>query len=246
MIKVDHISLTLDGTPILNDVGLSAHPGEITAVLGPNGAGKSSLLRCIAGVLKADAGDIRLWGKPLQNYSLIEMAKKRAALSQVNPIDFPFTAYEIAMMGRDPHSVRDAVAQDQIVVDEVLKRLDVLSFKNRIFQSLSGGEQQRVHLARVLAQIWDVDRPCLLLDEPTTALDLKHQHQVLQLIKTLAQERQWTVVLVIHHLTLAKQYADHVCLMKSGKVYDDGSVAAMLSVAKVAKIFEIPQDLARV
>lgn len=238
------MTANLGDKPILKDISINFEPGEVAAILGPNGAGKSTLLRCLSGTLPPATGEVLLNHRPLSEFNLSELAKRRAVLSQSTPITFPFTAGEIAMMGRNPHINNYPGAEDEAIVDEALRSVDACDLKDRIFPTLSGGEQQRGQLARVLAQIWGKRRACLLLDEPTAMLDLKHQHHILCLIKGLARELEWTVVIVIHDLHLVKMYADKVVFIKHGVIHDSGGDA--LASENISTIFEIPQELARV
>ena len=246
MMAARNVHVRVGGKSILTDVSVSVRPGEVSTLLGPNGAGKSTLLRCLSGVVRPDRGDVVLDGRPLADYSLTGLARRRAVLSQSNPVNFPFTAYEIVMMGRNPYFSRHCGANDRRIVGQVLRRVDADSLKDRVFQELSGGEQQRVQVARVLAQVWETERPYLFMDEPTVALDLKHQHQTLQLVRVLAEEKGWAVIIVIHDLHLAKRYGDNAVFMKHGRIYDHGAVFTILNPENVAEVFEIPRRLATV
>ena len=243
MINADNITVRINDKNILKDVDFISSAGEMTFILGPNGAGKSTLLKCLSGILKPNAGQITLDGQALAELSLNNLAKKRAVLSQSNTVDFPFTAVEIVMMGRNPHSNGYHNEKDSEIVDEVLTTVDAYALKNRVFSTLSGGEQQRIQLARVLAQVWGEKDAHLLLDEPTTALDLKHQHQILQCLKTLATEKQWTIIIVIHDLHLAKMYSDHIVFMQNGEVFKHISANAF-HPENISAVFEISTELA--
>ncbi len=240
MIEAVNVCYRVGATVILDDVRLSIAPGTVTAILGPNGAGKSTLLKCLTGALQPDAGRIVLDGTPLGGYSLAALSRKRAVLSQVSFINFPFSVLEIVMMGRSPYGGSHATGSDAGVVREVLESVDAWHLQQRIFPTLSGGEQQRVHLARVLAQVWDRQHAYLFLDEPTTALDLKHQHQVLGLIRQIAQERNMAICLILHDLNLALQYADQGVLMQDGRVVASGAIREVLTPRNIAAVFEVP------
>ena len=246
MMAARNVHVRIGGKSILTDVSITARCGQVSTLLGPNGAGKSTLLRCLTGVVRPDRGDVVLDGRPLSDYSLTSLARRRAVLSQSNPVNFPFTAYEIIMMGRNPYFSRHCGANDRRIVNHVLRQVDAYSLKDRVFQELSGGEQQRVQVARVLAQIWETERPYLFMDEPTVALDLKHQHQTLQLVRMLAEEKEWAVIIVIHDLHLAKRYGDNAVFMKHGRIYDHGAVFKILNPENVAEVFEIPRRLSTV
>ena len=240
MIEATNVCYRVGATVILDEVGLHLTPGTVTAILGPNGAGKSTLLKCLTGALQPDAGRIVLDGRPLSDYSLAALAGKRAVLSQASFINFPFSVLEIVMMGRSPYAGSQATGSDAGVVREVLENVDAWHLQQRIFPTLSGGERQRVHLARVLAQVWDRQDASLFLDEPTTALDLKHQHQILRLTRRIAQERHMAVCLILHDLNLAMQYADQGVLMQAGRVVASGAVREVLTPGNIATVFEVP------
>jgi len=166
----------------LKGIDLDVPRGSIFGLLGPNGAGKSTLLKCLTGSYHPNAGMIKLDDKPLAHYSLDRLSRKRAVLSQSNPINFPFTVFEIGRRGRNPYVKNNSAPNDMEVSLAALESVDALHLKERIFPTLSGGEQQRVQLARVLAQLWEQENAYLFLDEPTSALDLKHPHQFLSLV----------------------------------------------------------------
>lgn len=246
MMEARNIGVEADGHPILKKVCARLQTGEVSVILGPNGAGKSTLLRCLTGALRPHTGEVVLDGRPLSDYGLVDLAKRRAVLSQSAAVTFPFTVDEIVQMGRNPHITKHPGARDLQIIDRILNKVDAYPLKRRVFPTLSGGEQQRVQLARVLAQIWEEEQAYLFLDEPTAALDLKHQHKVLQLVKNMAAEKGWAVVMVLHDLRLAKMYGDHALLMKDGEVVLRDTTAKALVAPNITDIFEIPPELAPV
>lgn len=244
MIVAKNLSVVADKKTIVAGVNLTLEPGKVHVIVGPNGAGKSTLLGCLTGSLKPSSGQVILNNKQLSDYNFRELAQQRAVLSQSISVDFYFKAYEIVMMGRNPHIVKNESVDDDQIIDEVLEKVDAKELKDRIFPTLSGGEQQRIQLARVLAQVWRQKKAALFLDEPTAALDLKHQHQLFGLLKTLATDQGWTIVIIVHDLRLAKIYGDKVILMKAGSIYDQGETADTLNHDNITKVFEIPAELA--
>lgn len=224
---------------VLREVSAALAPGRLTAILGPNGAGKTSLLRCLAGALTPSHGGVWLDGAPLAHYGLRALARKRAVLSQSVPIAFPFTAREIVLMGRNPYDADASPGTDAAIAEQALRSMDVWDLRARIFPTLSGGEQQRVQLARVLAQVWEQERAYLLLDEPTSALDLKHQHHVLDALRRLARERHYAVGLVMHAVHLARRYADEAVLLRGGRVAVAGASRTILTARNLARVFDI-------
>ncbi len=242
MIIAENLSVKIGEKHILEDVSVQIENGKVTAILGPNGAGKSTLLKCLTGSQNANSGTITLDGKPLGDYSLNDLSTKRAVLSQSNPISFPFTALEIVMMGRNPYADNKSTSKDHEVALEALECVDAIHLKDRVFPTLSGGEQQRVQLARVLAQLWDQENAYLFLDEPTSALDLKHQHQLLSLVSKLAEEKHFAVCIIMHDLHLAMRYTDHVILLKYGRLFAEGSTATALNKGIIEEVFEVPRE----
>jgi iron complex transport system ATP-binding protein len=187
----------------------------------------------------------KVLNKLINQYPLQELATKRAVLSQSSVINFPFTVMEIVLMGRNPYSSENNKFKDVEIAQEALKSVDAYQLKDRIYPTLSGGEQQRVQLARVFAQLWEQKNAYMFLDEPTSALDLKHQHQVLTLIRNLSERLQLTVCIVIHDLSLARFYSDNVILIKnSSDVIMDKSYIA-LTRKNISNVFDVPINLVR-
>lgn len=240
MITADNISYNVGPAQILHNVSMTLESGKFTAVLGPNGAGKSSLLKCLTGAIRPSSGSISLDEKNIADYSLEALAKKRAVLSQQNVINFPFTAIEIVLMGRHPFSTNHESSDDAAIAEKALEKLDALHLKDRIYPTLSGGEQQRVQFARVLVQLWgDGEKnKYLFLDEPTSSLDLKHQYITLKIAKELT-EKNITVCCILHDLHLAAQFADRVILMKNGAVVSAGNTADICKPDILSDVFDV-------
>lgn len=243
MIEARDLSCRAADARILDSLSVRIPAARITAVLGPNGAGKSTLLHCFAGSRKPERGVVTLAGKPLGAYSLPVLARRRAMLSQSNPVNFPFTALDIVLMGRNPYAFRNNPGLDREAAEQAMASVAARHLQDRIFPSLSGGEQQRVHLARVLAQLWQQDDACLLLDEPTSALDLKHQHQLLSFVRALTRKHNWTVCVVMHDLNLAMRYSDQVVLLKDGKLFASGPRSEVLDADNIEQVFEVSAEL---
>ena len=208
------------GSRVLLD-GLTAtlQPGRFTAILGPNGAGKSTLLSLLSAQRRPDAGQVLLDGQPLQHLSAHALALRRAVMPQESAVAFDFTAREVAELGRYPHRKHPA-PDEAAIVDQALAATGVSALAGRNVNTLSGGEKARVHLARALAQVWsprtDGAARWLLLDEPTAALDLAHQHQTLRLLRHWAEQHGVGVVVVLHDLNLALRYAHDAVLLAEG------------------------------
>jgi len=239
MFKAKKITVQIGIKTILDDVSFEINAGEIVALLGANGAGKSTLLKTLCGDVKLKNGEIRLENRLLQGWHYHELARKRAVLSQHSNLNFPFTAREVALLGRNPHIRGSESKKDLQIVAEALRLVEAEHLANQSFPTLSGGEQQRVHLARVLAQIWEKPKNSaryMFLDEPTSSLDLSHQHLTLQIAKQFSQENTGVLV-VLHDLNLAANYADRICLMKNGKIYRNGIPSEVLSAENIKKVF---------
>lgn len=242
MIELDGAGLSLAGQVLLHPVSLRLAPGRFSAVLGPNGAGKSTLLGLMAAHRPGQSGRVRLNGQPLRSQPPRQLALQRALLPQDSATAFDFTVREVAELGRYPHRQRPS-AHEAALVDAALQATGVHHLQHRVLNTLSGGEKARAQLARVLCQIWEPvtgNLPrWLLLDEPTAALDLSHQHHVLSLARRWALERGVGVVAVLHDLNLALRYADDVLLLDRGQVQAWGTTAEVLTPQAVARVWGV-------
>ena len=243
MIEATSLFVHAGSRALLHDVSLRIPHGEVSVILGPNGAGKSTLLKCLSGAIQPDAGTVHVNGKPLATWSLNALARARAVLSQFTPIAFPFTVLEIVMMGRQPFADETTPTRDKDIALAALEAVDATHLQGRIFPTLSGGEQQRVQLARVFTQLWETDHATMLLDEPTSALDLKHQHHIVQLSQKWARERNAAVCMILHDIHLAKRYADQCILLRDAACVAAGPTAEVLSAAHIEAAFDIPFSL---
>lgn len=242
MLRCEKVWVNRGGRPILRDVTIELPVGSLVAVIGPNGAGKSTLLRTLAGDLHPVRGEVTMAGRPLAAWTLRERAQRRAVLPQESALAFPFSCLEVALMGRTPH--RDG-AHEQLD-DQLIARaaLDLVGLGGRLqdsYHTLSGGQRQLVHLARILAQIWEPaadGQRYLLLDEPTASLDLHYQHLVLSRARWLARQKT-AVLAVLHDVNLAAQYADQLVLLKDGAVVACGPPAQVLRPALIREVFGI-------
>ncbi len=232
-IEASNIHATLGGNEILKGVAIQAGPGDFVGIIGPNGSGKSTLLKCIYRTLKPDEGAVLLDGKSLLSMSYRQSAKSIAVLAQHNYYNFEFSVRDVVLMGRSPHkkAMERDNAQDYRIVDEALDTVGMLPFRERSFQTLSGGEQQRVILARALAQ----QTPCLILDEPTNHLDIKYQLQLLDIVKGLHK----TVISAIHDLNIAAMYCTWLVVMKDGQVITQGTPRQVLTPELIREVYEV-------
>ncbi|MBU2664869.1 heme ABC transporter ATP-binding protein [Actinoplanes bogorensis] len=232
MIAGRGIRVRLGGRVVVDGVDVRADAGEVVALVGPNGAGKSSLLAALAGDLPA-GGTVEVAGRELAAYRKVDLARLRAVLPQKAQLSFPFTVSEVVRMGRAPWAGRPESAQDDDAVDEALRRTETSSFAQRPFPALSGGEQARVSLARVLAQQTRI----LLLDEPTAALDLRHQELVLTVARERAEQGA-AVVVVLHDLGLAAAYAGRVYVLADGRIRGSGPPAEVFTEELLSEVYQ--------
>ncbi|MBO0951999.1 heme ABC transporter ATP-binding protein [Fibrella forsythiae] len=242
MLQANQLSYRIGNRVLLNGVSLQARAGELLAIVGPNGAGKSTLLKLCARELSPASGTLDLQGKPLLRYTSEQLALLRGMLHQQNNMTFPFRVGELVLMGRYPHYGAHPAVADYAIAEVALDLVGMRAFSDRIVSTLSGGEQQRVQLARVLAQVWDVPNALLLLDEPTTGLDLLHQHHMLDIARQMAR-RGHAVVAVLHDLNMAAQYADQLLMLKSGRREAYGTPRKVLTAPLIERVFGLPVQL---
>jgi iron complex transport system ATP-binding protein len=227
------VVVELGGARILHGVDLDVAPGEWVAVIGPNGAGKSTLLRAVGGLLPALSGSISIFGTALPRLKRRERARQVAMVPQAPVLPPGIAVFDYVLLGRTPYvpPLGRESARDLAAVHEVLHRLDLERFAGRPLETLSGGERQRVFLARALAQ----GAPLVLLDEPTTALDIGHQQEVLELVDELRRDRGLTVVSTMHELSIAGEYAERMVMLAQGRVAAAGPPAEVLTEPLLAK-----------
>ncbi len=237
LVQVNDLSFSIAGRTLLDQIELDLTKGELLVVVGCNGAGKSTLLKNITGELSG-RGDIRVFGEALESHRPKELARRRAVLAQHTHLSFGYEVEEVVLLGRIPHQRRQLeTEEDREIARESLRRVGLESYATRNYLTLSGGEQQRVHLARVLAQLsgTEGDR-LLLLDEPTSSLDLAFQHQVLRLSRQLSADGVG-VLAVLHDLNLASQYADKIAVLAGGTVLAYGTPFSVLTPETIRKAF---------
>lgn len=237
MLHVSQLSCARGGCEILRGIDFDLRAGEVLAVLGTNGAGKSTLLATLSNELPAFSGSIQLAGRALGSWSALERARRLAVLPQTSSLAFAFAVEDVVALGRLPHN--SGRQRDMQIVAQAMTAADVAHLRGRSYLALSGGERQRVHLARVLAQIWDAgEHACLLLDEPTASLDLAHQQLILEQARQVAQ-RGGAVLLVLHDLNLAARYADRLLMLDRGSMAALGSPWQVLDAARIQQVFNV-------
>lgn len=237
MIKLHHITATYNTTPVLNNLSLQLSQGELTAIIGPNGAGKSSLLRAITGALPLQSGTITLNNTPLPNLTPRQRAQLMAVVPQHIPLHTPYTAAEFVMLGRTPLLPRlgAPTPADHHAVTHAMKLTTTTHLRHRLLSQMSGGERQRTALAMALA----ANPKLLLLDEPTSHLDLKHRTEIMSLLLKLNQHHNVTILMVVHDLTLASQYFPRLALISQGKIVADGSPTSVITTTNLHQHFNV-------
>ncbi|AUA14260.1 heme ABC transporter ATP-binding protein [Streptomyces sp. SID8382] len=238
--QAEGLEVRLAGRTVLAEAELTVRAGEVLALVGPNGAGKSTLLAALAADLPAESGTVRLGGRPVAAWTPGELALRRAVLPQTATLSFPFTVEEVVRMGRAPWAGTPAEDEDEAAVAAAMERTEVAEFAARPFSALSGGERARVALARVLAQ----RTALLLLDEPTAALDLRHQELVLRVCRERAAAGD-AVVVVLHDLSLAAAYADRAALLHGGRIAAEGAPSEVFDAAPLSRVYRQPVEVIR-
>ena len=234
-LKVKNVEFSYASTPILENVCMELAPSEILGIVGPNGAGKSTLLRCIDRILKPQRGSILLDGQEIKEMSRMEIARRMGYVPQTSQRVFPATVFDTVLMGRRPHLGWRSNEQDVEKVLEILKLLEIVEFALRDFNEISGGQQQKVLIARALAQEADV----LLLDEPTSNLDIKHQLEAMDIIKKLVKEKGISAIMAIHDLNLGSRYSDEIVMLNGGSIFDAGNPSSVLTPENIKQVYGV-------
>ncbi len=244
-VELRGVSVRAGGTLILDDVSAHFRPGQFNVVLGPNGAGKSTLLRVATGLVQPTTGDATYDGEALAAFGAQRLARTRAVLSQHVELAFPLPVADVALMGRYPHYGRAPTVRDREIVDAALALVGMTARAAQPYSTLSGGEQQKVQLARVLAQIWTEDSDAtarnsrfLFLDEPTSSLDVHYQLHLLDVARGLLEGR-CTVVAILHDLNVAFRYGDHFVLLDGGRVAWNGERADEIPLEVLERVFRV-------
>ncbi|QUS41336.1 heme ABC transporter ATP-binding protein [Tardiphaga alba] len=238
------IGLSIGKTTLLDHIDLTLKSGEMVAIVGPNGAGKSTLLRTLSSDLRASRGTVALMGRDIHAWSPAELALRRAMLSQHVTVSFPFTVEEVVCMGRGSA----ALASVQTIVESAIDEVGLRDLRHRELPTLSGGEQQRAHFARILVQLACGEAAhgpgLLMLDEPTSSLDLRHQIALVEISRRRA--RQGTAVIaVLHDLNLAVRFADRIVVMRKGAVIADGTPVETITPDIIRRVFDIEVAVAK-
>jgi iron complex transport system ATP-binding protein len=238
MIRAQQITVRRGGRTLLDQVSLHLEASSFTVVIGPNGAGKSTLLKVLSGEMRPDRGEVYYHDRRIAALAAQDLARERAVLPQSTALSFPFTALEVVRMGAMAHGSKDP----NMAARQALARVGLSGFEARSYNALSGGEQQRVQLARVLAQMPEpviAGRPrAIFLDEPTASLDLGHQITVLELARDYAR-RGGAVLAILHDLNLAAEFADHLAILHHGRLIRQGRPRETIDEATIAHVYGI-------
>ncbi len=238
LIRAEAVGVDLESHTVLDDVTIDVRAGEVLVLVGPNGAGKSTLLGVLSGERAPSRGTVTVDGRDIRGIRHAELARMRSVLTQDNQVSFPFRVIEVVAMGRAPWARTVEGRDDIVAVREAMDAADVSHLADRRYTALSGGERARVSLARVLAQRSRI----VFLDEPTAALDLRHQEDVMRMARALATQG-CAVIVVLHDLSLASAYADRLALVSGGRLEALGSPAEVLTEERVERVYGLPVEL---
>lgn len=234
-IQIENLALSINGKPILHDITTSVECGEYVSIIGPNGAGKTTLIRCLLGMYPYQ-GSIRISGTECAEVSARELARQISYVPQTHDIEFPLPVFDFVMMGRYPYLSALAPAQKKDIqtVEDAMKMTGIQPLRNRRLGTLSGGERQKVYIAAALAQ----ETPIILLDEPATFLDWKHQAEVMHLLKQINNEHNVTMIAVNHDLNSAAHWSDRIVAIKDGRLFFEGSPDKLIQPDPLNALFE--------
>jgi ABC-type cobalamin/Fe3+-siderophores transport system ATPase subunit len=237
MLKIKSLSVGYNNHPVLDDLNLEILPGQVLAVVGPNGTGKTTLIRAISGVLRPRAGQIRFDGRDLSHVNFHARARFIAVVPQAQSLPSDFSVYQAVLLGRTPHLnwLGHTGPRDHELVQAALEQASLSSLAEKQIGQLSGGEQQLVLLARALAQ----ETPVLLLDEPTSHLDIEHQMHILTLVRKMALETNRAVLMIVHDLNLAALYADRIALLSNGRLFAIGVPSEVLTHENLSVVYHV-------
>lgn len=241
MIELKDVTFAYDSEPVLHGVSLRVPEGAMLGIIGPNSSGKSTMLRLMAGILQPGRGSVFVRGRNSAHLNRREAARDVSFVPQETPASFPFRVSEIVLMGRTPHmpAISFEREEDVAVARRALEDTDTYHLRDRFLDELSGGERQLVIIARALAQ----DAPVMLLDEPTTFLDMRHRIDVFETVARLNRERGRTIVIVSHDLNLASLYCDRLVLIKAGKIIADGEPSEVLREEALEESYGVRMEI---
>lgn len=235
ILDISDLSFSYSKNPLLQDITLQVQPGEFVSLVGPNGSGKSTLLKCICRILKPDEGRVILGGRDVAEMSYRQIAQTLSYVPQDTSNSFSVNAFDVVLMGRKPYIRWKISETDKKIVFNTFERIRIENLAFRPYNELSGGEKQKVLLARALAQ----EPSLLLLDEPTNNLDLKHQLEILKLVADLTKEKKLSVIMINHDLNLALRFSTRLSMLNSGQIINLKGVEDIFNTAVIRKVFGI-------
>ncbi|MGP8320752.1 MAG: ABC transporter ATP-binding protein [Methanosarcinaceae archaeon] len=234
-LKVNNIEFAYNSTPILENISMDLDRSEILGIVGPNGTGKSTLIKCIDRILKPRKGTIFLDEHDTTKMKRMEIAKRIGYVPQSSTRVFPASVIDTVLMGRRPHLGWKSSEEDMDKVLEILELLGIVEFAMRDFNEISGGQQQKVLIARALAQEADI----LLLDEPTSNLDIRHQLEVMEIMTNVVKNNGISAIMAIHDLNLASRYTDRILIMNKGIIFAEGRPESVLTVENIREVYGV-------
>lgn len=234
MIRLENISQAYGKKQVLHNINMTIKDNKITALVGANGAGKSTLLNVIARLIEKSNGDIFIDNKSIKTMKSDEIAKKIAILKQQNNLNISITVKELVTFGRFPHSKGRINKEDERIINESIKYMNLEEIQNDDINKLSGGQRQRAYIAMILAQ----DTPYILLDEPLNNLDMRHSVEMMLLLERLVKELGKTIVIVVHDINIAAAFADHIIAMKNGEIVEEGTPDEMIDEKVLDDVFD--------
>jgi iron complex transport system ATP-binding protein len=234
-LTINKLSFNYNGFSVLKEVELTLDMGQVLSIVGPNGSGKSTLLKCINRILKTQQNTVLIDGKDTNTFDIKELSKIMGYVPQSSTSTFPFTVFDVVLMGRKPYIHWNLSERDNEIVAEILDFLDIGELAMRHYNELSGGEQQKVVIARALAQQPQI----LLLDEPTSSLDIKHQLDILGILRSLTQSKERSVIVTMHDLNLASRFSDKMVMLKQGCIFASGTPESVLTEANVTTVYGV-------
>lgn len=240
MLQISNLNFQIKNRTILKDLTFKISSGEFVAIIGPNGAGKSTLLSALSKEILSVENQVQFKSKPLNKWNAKELAVLKAKFSQHQASEIGLSCYEVVLMGRYPYFKNTALDEDHQAIVKWMKATETISFASRTYEHLSGGEKQRLHLARVFSQLEnDLPEKLYLLDEPLNNLDVAHQFKILDLLKQQAK-KQHAIVVVLHDINLAAQFADKILLLQNGNLIAYDKPENVLTQELISKTYNFP------
>ncbi|RJS83904.1 ABC transporter ATP-binding protein [Candidatus Bathyarchaeota archaeon] len=238
-LEIRGVNFSYDSRPVLEDVTMSVDEGNVVSLVGPNGSGKTTLLKCINKILKPKKGVVLVEEKDVREMKLKELAKLLGYVPQISVSSFPSTVFDTVLLGRRPYINWSVSPKDREIASQTLALMGIEDLALRHLNELSGGERQKVIIARALAQ----EPQVILLDEPTSNLDIKHQLEVLGIIRSVVKKKRIAALIAIHDLNLASRFSDKIILLHKGKIYDAGEPAKVLTQENIRIVYGVEVEI---